>query len=300
MPAAGSSVQPCRSASSIACLLRSAARANDRETSIAAWCARPVNSRYGRPIRRASATPCSRCRSRLLEPGRPVLGDAEVDQRQRAQVLAQAGLRRVRGLGHGLQPPRLLGHRRQVAALAGQQQPDHPEQHLHLPAPAGRHRRRSPLRQRQVPLRLLQRPLRQLIGRGQRRQLGIGRAGLGGEPGQQLVDGGGLPVQVQAGPVIGEQPGGQPPVPRRLGVPDRLHREPVPGEPPGGGPVQPGDLTRRGAPQLQLQQAGEQLVVAEPGPRRVQRHHERVRLLQVLQDPLPALTPGQQRRPARR
>ena len=105
------------------------------EISIAAWCARPVNSRYGRPIRRASTTPCVQVPLRLLEPGRPELGDAEADQRQRAQLLAQAGLRRVRSLGHGPQPPRLLRHRRDVAALPGQQQPDHPQQHLQLPAP---------------------------------------------------------------------------------------------------------------------------------------------------------------------
>ena len=93
--------------------------------------------------------------------------------------------------------------------------------------------------------------------------------------------------------MIGEQPGGQLPVPRRLGVTDRLHWEPMADVPPGGHPVQLADLIRRRAAQLQLQQAGEQPMVAEAGPRRVQRHHERVRLLQVLQDPLPARTPRQ-------
>ncbi len=227
-----------------------------------------------------------------LEPGRPVLGDAQVDQRQRAQVLAQAGPRRVRGLGCGLQAPRLLDHRREVAALAGQQQPDHPEQQLHPPAPARRHRRRPQFRERQVPLRLLQRSLGQLVGRCQRRELGIRRRGFGREPGQQLVYGGGLPAQVKAGPVVGEQPAAQVPVPGGLSVADRLHRESVPGKPPGGHLVQRGDLARVGAPQLPLQQVGEQVVVAEPGPGRVQRHDERVRLLQVLQDPLAARPPG--------
>ncbi len=46
--------------------------------------------------------------------------------------------------------------------------------------------------------------------------------------------------------------------------------------------------------QLQLQQVREQPVVAEPRPRHVQRHHERIRLLQLLQDPLAALVSGQQ------
>ena len=69
---------------------------------------------------------------------------------------------------------------------------------------------------------------------------------------------------------------------------------PCPASQPGGQLVQRGHLTRLGAAQLQLQQVGEQLVVAEPGPRRVQRHHERVGLLQILQHPLPAAAPGQQ------
>ena len=66
------------------------------------------------------------------------------------------------------------------------------------------------------------------------------------------------------------------------------------GEPAGGGPVQRGHLVRRGAAQFQLQQVGEHLVVAEPGPARVHRDHERVGLLQVLQHALAAAGPGQQ------
>jgi hypothetical protein len=108
------------------------------------------------------------------------------------------------------------------------------------------------------------------------------------------MDGGRLPVQVQAGPVIGQQPGRQAPVPRRLGVADRLHSEPVPRKPPGRQLVQRGHLLRLGAPQLQSQQAGEHPVVAEPGPLRVQRHHERAGPLQIVQHPLPAAAPGQQ------
>ena len=61
----------------------------------------------------------------VLGPGCPELGAAEADQRQRAQVLAQPGprrrrqdgLRRLRGLGHGLQLP--LGMRNAVAGLDG-------------------------------------------------------------------------------------------------------------------------------------------------------------------------------------
>ena len=102
------------------------------------------------------------------------------------------------------------------------------------------------------------------------------------------------PSSAQAEPVIGQQPGGQAPVLRRLGVPDRLDRVPVPGEPSGGGADAARGARRRGTPQLQLQQVGEHLVVAEPGPPRIQRDHERAGLLQVLQHPLPAAAPGQQ------
>jgi len=52
--------------------------------------------------------------------------------------------------------------------------------------------------------------------------------------------------------------------------------------------MQRGKLARRAGPQLKLQQFGEQLVVAEPGPVRVYRDHERAGLFQFLQDPFPA------------
>ena len=65
--------------------------------------------------------------------------------------------------------------------------------------------------------------------------------------GQERVHGRGLSAQMQAGPVVGQQPGCQPPVPRSLGMPDRLHRVPVPREPPGGQLVQRGHLVRLGA-----------------------------------------------------
>ena len=55
-----------------------------------------------------------------------------------------------------------------------------------------------------------------------------------------------------------------------------------------------GSSVRRAAPQLKLQEVGEQLVVAEPGPPRIQRDHEHAGLLELLQDPLPARAPGQQ------
>jgi hypothetical protein len=58
--------------------------------------------------------------------------------------------------------------------------------------------------------------------------------------------------------------------------------------------MQPGDRGRLGAPQLKLKQVGEQVMIAEPGPPGVQRGHERVGRLQILQGPLPAAVAGQQ------
>ena len=135
---------------------------------------------------------------------------------------------------------------------------------------------------------------RQLIRRGQYRKLSVRRSGVGGKPAQERVHGGGLPVQLQAGPVVGQQAGGRRPVSRRLGVPDRFHRISMVGVPLRSPAVQRGDLTRCGPAQLQPQQVREQLVVPEPRARHVQRHHERVRILQLLQGLLAAVVSGQQ------
>jgi hypothetical protein len=58
--------------------------------------------------------------------------------------------------------------------------------------------------------------------------------------------------------------------------------------------VQPGHFVRGGIKQLELQQVSEQGMVAEPGPLPVERDHERVRLLQLPQDPPRSGATGQQ------
>ena len=55
------------------------------------------------------------------ESGGPQVGNAQADQGQRPQIFPEVIGGRVRGLGHGLQLPCLLGHRGQVPALARQQ-----------------------------------------------------------------------------------------------------------------------------------------------------------------------------------
>jgi hypothetical protein len=111
VPAAGWSVQPCRSASSTACLPRAAARAHDRSNSVAAWCARPVNSRKRPPDPAGQRYALLQVPLRLLEPGRPQFRRAEADQRQRA-VPCPGRAAPPPGLDHRLQLPRLLGRGR--------------------------------------------------------------------------------------------------------------------------------------------------------------------------------------------
>jgi hypothetical protein len=77
-------------------------------------------------------------------------------------------------------------------------------------------RHRLPLRQAPVPLRRIQRSARQAI----RRELGIGRADTGREPGKQLMGDGGSPVQVQDRLVTGKQPGRTAPRPAARPVAD--------------------------------------------------------------------------------
>ena len=94
--------------------------------------------------------------------------------------------------------------------------------------------------------------------------------------------------------MVGEQPGRIGPVARRLGVPDGVDHLALPDEPSGGPPVQRRYFFGQRPAQLQPQQIREQVVVAEPGPLGVERYDERVRVLEVQQDPFRARAAGQQ------
>ena len=207
---------------------------------------------------------------------------------------AHPKLCQVGGPGGGQQPLRLLGHGWDIPALAGQPHAHDGEYYLRAPAPVRGYRFQSPGGESQVPFGLIQGSPGQLVRGHPRGQLGIRRDHAGRKPGQELVRGSAQPVEPEADPVVRQQAGGQAPVLRRLGVADRLDQVPVFRVPPGGGGVQRGQFGRSAAPQLQLQQVGEQLVIAEPGPPRIQRGHERVGLLELLQEPLPARAPGEQ------
>ena len=74
----------------------------------------------------------------LLEASGPHLGYAEVDQCEHPQVLAQPEAGWIGGPGGGQQPLRLLGHGREVPALAGQSHAHQGEDYLRALAPARR------------------------------------------------------------------------------------------------------------------------------------------------------------------
>ncbi len=229
----------------------------------------------------------------LIEPGCPYLGDAEADQRQPAQLLAEAEPPRVLGLGHCPQPPRLLNRGREVAALLGDPEPHDGHQDLVVRPTVCRYSCRSRAGARDVPLRRPQRSHGQLVSRHDGGEFHIVGSRASRESGQQLVRGEALTMEIETEPAVGDKAGGQGPVARCLGVADRLDGVLVLGVPAGGRGVQRRDLARCGAPEFQLQQVGEQAVVPEPGPRSVHRCHERVRLFQLVQDLLPAAAPGQ-------
>ncbi len=77
-----------------------------------------------------------------------------------------------------------------------------------------------------------------------------------------------------------------PPVARRLRVADRRHDVPVLLEPSGRRPVQAFNELGVDAPELELEQIGEQVVIAKPRAPHIERGDERVGVLELLQDPL--------------
>ena len=74
-------------------------------------------------------------------------------------------------------------------------------------------------------------------------------------------------------------------------MPNGINREPVLGIPLGGEAVQTGKRGGLGAPQLETQEIGEQVVVAEPGPVSVDGVDESAGVFELEQDPLGALCP---------
>jgi len=183
-----------------------------------------------------------------------------------------------------------------VTTPPGQRQLQRRDRHLET-APAIRWRRLGVrLGDCQVSGRLVQAPLDKIHRGPHQSQLGVVRARR--KSLHQRLDGLRLPVERQAERMVGEQPGRARRVTRRLRVPYRIDKLAPPEKPVSGAPMQDRHLFGQRPAQLQPQEIRKQVIVAEPGPRPVQRDYERVRLLQVLPDPLPAFVSGQQVGPA--
>ena len=155
-PTTGSSPQPWRSANSTVWRARCTTSSYDREHARSALYARPVNSRYGRSIRRARATPC-----RGAVPRRPSKaherGDAQVEQCQCTQLVAELELLRFRGLGGCEQPFRFRDGGREIAALAGKRGRSTPRKTSKRARRSGRYRGRPGCCQLETSLGLVQR-----------------------------------------------------------------------------------------------------------------------------------------------
>jgi hypothetical protein len=93
---------------------------------------------------------------RVVEASGPRLGDAEIDKRQGPQIPAQPGLRQVRHNPGGEQPLGLLGHGREVPALAGQAHPHHGDHDPRAATPVRGHRVQSLASKSQIPFGLLE------------------------------------------------------------------------------------------------------------------------------------------------
>ena len=110
---------------------------------------------------------------------------------------------------------------------------------------------------------------------------------------QQRAHRRGAPVEDEREVVVDEQPRGMRPLAGCVLVTDGFDDVAVLLVPLGRGAVQRRDLRRRDAPQLEAQEVGEQVVVAEPRAGGVERRDERVLGLQPLQDRLRAGAAGE-------
>ena len=138
-----------------------------------------------------------------------------------------------------------------------------------------RHGLRDPLGHRDVRVCLLECTVAEPNAGEHDRELGIGRRDPRREGIQQRAKRGQTAIEDQADAAVKKQPRGAAPVARHLRVADRLDRVALLLEPVGGRPMQLTHDLRKHPPQLQPQQVGKQVVVAEPGATRIDRGHKR-------------------------
>ena len=219
----------------------------------------------------------------VVEPARPQLDDAEIHQRRCADVVAERDLARADSVRErrlertASRRARRRGRRAGARARAAGRQTDleaTPPLVGHRPVRAARRRRGTRAASSSDPGQL-DRPAKTGASSGSRPPP---RPGTRPAARRSSL----LAVEREAGAVVDEQAGGLRPVPGGLGVPDRLDDVPVLGEPARrrrGAAVR--SASGLGPAQLEPQQVGEEVVVAEPGPPGVERDDERVRRLEL-------------------
>ena len=172
----------------------------------------------------------------------------------------------------------------QVVAPAGQFDLDDGQVDVE-DAPSRRRRlRREAPRGVQVVGGLVEQAVQDAVGRERGRE--IAQMGIGRELPQQRVERLAAPVHRQREVVVHQQARGRRPRPGREMVANGFEDVLMLFVPRGRGAVQRRDLRRRDAPQLEAQEVGEQVVVAERGAGGVERGDERVLGFQPLQDRL--------------
>ena len=176
----------------------------------------------------------------------------------------------------------------EVAVPARDREPQDAELHVEVPTSLVGHRRCQPFDDGEVRRRLLERPGFELDAREHRRQLGIAGRHLGRERGQQRAGRRSPAVEARLARLSKSSCAACVQSPAACACRIASTTYPCSANQRAAARCSGRDLVGRGAAQLEPQQVGEQVVVAEPRSPRVERHDERVRRLEPLKDPLRA------------
>ena len=281
MHAIGSVSQPWRSAIATASAVTGRCRVSGRVGRSAMWERQPI-SRYGRPARR-ELEGVLEVAFGIVRATRPELDDAEVHQGRRARVVPEE--HPVEAAGCRLEERADLGeHGRVVAATAREGEPGDGEVEPETCPPVGRDVLAMLLGQRDVRRRRPERMGGELLVGHERRELGLASS-IRRQGREEAVDRGSLPVERERQAVLREEAARVVPRLGSLGVADRLEHVAMGDVPLGGGEEKPGHVLGARAAELQPQEIGQQMVVAERRPRRIDRDDEDVLVLEREEDP---------------
>ena len=225
--------------------------------------------------------------ARVVRAARPQLRDAQVHERECPVISRHRHLFRVhRGVERGFETAQRVLGAAQIAAPAGELELDDGQVHVEdAPSRAG-NRRRQPARDLQPWSGLVQRPVQDAVDRERRREIGVPWMGVGREGSEQRVERLAPAGHRQREVVVDEQAPSRRPVTGGLVMADGFHHIALGFVPGGRGAVQRRNRRGRDASQLEAQQVGEQVVVAEPGTGGVECRDEGVLVLQPQEDRL--------------